>query len=368
MNSTPSANLEKIEDIGKQVNLRGWKNKLIFGDNARVLKYLEKNLSERPKLVYIDPPFATKQTFSKGESKTQTISRSENGVTAYNDFLTGKRYLEFLRKRLVFLKRILAEEGSIYVHIGDEAVSYVKIIMDEIFGEKNCKNNITRIKCNPKNFERRAYGNFKDNILFYTKSNESIWNGSWESLSEDEIKRRFSKKNKKGERYTTTPLHAPGESNGKTGKKWKGLKPGEGRHWRYNPKKLSKLDKEGKIEWSSNGNPRLIRYAKESIRKGKKRQDVWKFKDPQHPSYPTQKNKHLLKEVIKASSNEDDIVLDAFCGSGATLIAAEELNRRWIGIDSSKVAIKQVIENFKQLKKFQKFSLYKEKENVNPLE
>jgi len=149
----------------------------------------------------------------------------------------------------------------------------------------------------------------------------------------------FKKVDKDGRRYTTIPLHAPGETaNGRTGQEWRGIKPPKGRHWRSEPSVLDKLDKEGLIEWSANGVPRRKIYADE--KDGKKMQDIWEFKDPQYPNYPTEKNLGLLKLIIASSSNPEDLVLDCFCGSGTTLIAAQELGRKWIGIDQSDYAIK----------------------------
>jgi adenine-specific DNA-methyltransferase len=232
----------------------------------------------------------------------------------------------------------MSEQGSIYLHIDYKIGHYVKIIMDEIFGIKNFKNDITRVKCNPKNFNRKSYGNIKDMILFYTKSDEYIWNDIKEKYTEDEIKKLFHKKDKSGRYYTTIPLHAPGETkSGVTGDKWRGLFPPKGRHWRTSPVELEKLDKEGRIEWSKSGNPRKIIYADE--KEGKKIQDIWEFKDRQKPLYPTEKNIDLIKRIILASSNKDSFVLDSFCGSGSTLVAAKELKRKWIGIDNSFEAI-----------------------------
>ena len=127
--------------------------------------------------------------------------------------------------------------------------------------------------------------------------------------------------------------------NGATGKPWRGLKPPLGRHWRYPPSVLEELDRKGLIEWSSTGNPRKKIYADEVMKAGVKIQDVWTFKDPQNPKYPTEKNLEMLKLIVANSSRPGDVILDAFCGSGSTLVAARELGRRWIGIDNSPVAI-----------------------------
>ena len=211
--------------------------------------------------------------------------------------------------------------------------------MDEIFGASNFRNDITRIKCNPKNFTRKAYGNIKDMILFYSKSSKMAWNNPSVPFSEEDAARLFRKVDHDGRRYTTIPLHAPGETaNGPTSKKWRDMNPPEGRHWRTNPKTLEGWDKTGLIEWSSNGVPRKKIYLDE--RAGKKPQDIWEFKDPQYPKYPTEKSLELLRFIIEASSNPGDTVLDCFVGSGTTAVAAEILGRKWIGMDQSKAAIK----------------------------
>jgi adenine-specific DNA-methyltransferase len=216
----------------------------------------------------------------------------------------------------------------------------VKILLDDVFGEEHFINDITRIKCNPKNFSRKAYGNVKDMILFYSKKHDYLWNDPRQPFTDEDVLRLFPKTGEDGRRYTTNPLHAPGETeNGPTGRAWRGTQPPKGRHWRYPPEELERLDKRGLVEWSSRGIPRKRIYADEFLRKGKKMQDVWRFKDPQFPSYPTEKNLEMLKMIVASSSNKGDIVLDAYCGSGTSLVAAEELGRRWIGIDDSSSSI-----------------------------
>ncbi|MDO8571567.1 MAG: transcriptional repressor LexA [bacterium] len=311
-------------------------NKLIVGDNLGILKNLCEDNAVRGKvdLVYIDPPFGTGQNF---------VGYDEENF--YSDKLTNGEFLEFLRKRLVFLRELLSDTGSIYLHIDQKVGHYVKILMDEIFGEGNFRNDITRIKCNPKNFERKAFGNIKDVIYFYSKSKPSghdpmSWSDYRLPLTNEEIEKQFPKIDVAGRRYATTPLHAKGETrNGPTGKEWKGMLPPKGRHWRYNPVELTRLDKDGLIEWSSTGNPRKKIYADEN--RGKKLQDVWDFRDPGFESalYPTQKNSDLLKQIIRSSTKKGNLVLDCFAGSGTTLLAAQELERSWIGIDLNKNAV-----------------------------
>lgn len=316
------------------------KNLLIHGDNLEALRILlhNSNLKGKVDLIYIDPPFATNGTFTINSERTSTISSSKNDDVAYTDTLLGEEFIEFLRERLIVARELLSERGSIYLHIDYKIGHYVKIIMDEIFGADNFRNDITRIKCNPKNFSRKAYGNIKDLILFYSKSKNPIWNEPFQAFSEEDKTRLYKKVDSDGRFYTTVPLHAPGETkDGVTGGMFKGMLPPKGRHWRTSPAELEKLDEQGLIEWSKNGVPRRKIFADEQ--KGKKVQDIWDFKDYQYPVYPTEKNLDLLKLIVKTSSNPESIIMDFFCGSGTTLVAAQELGRKWIGIDKSDKAI-----------------------------
>ena len=325
----------------KTVSGKGAKNKLIHADNLSTLKTLLDDYSGKVDLIYIDPPFATNGHFKISDDRANTISSSNGDAIAYSDTLIGAEFLEFLRERLIFLRELLSERGSIYLHIDYKIGHYVKLIMDEVFGRDMFRNDITRIKCNPKNFHRKAYGNIKDLILFYSKAESPIWNDPRVPFSEEDKERLFKKLDKNGRQYTTIPLHAPGEtSNGNTSKEWKGMKPPKGRHWRTDPAILEEWDKQGLIEWSTNGVPRKKIFLDE--RDGKKMQDIWEFKDPQYPQYPTEKSLDLLKFIVEASSNEGDLVFDCFAGSGTTLVAAQSLNRNWIGIDKSEPAIKVV--------------------------
>lgn len=315
-------------------------NLLIKADNLAGLEFLisSKDLAGKIDLVYIDPPFATGGDFTISDGRASTISKSRKGDIAYSDRIAGTDFLDFLRVRLIKIKELLSAEGSIYLHIDYKIGHYVKVLMDEIFGRENFRNDITRIKCNPKNFPRIGYGNIKDLILFYSKSNKPIWNEPKQKYSQSDLEKLFPKTDKQGRRYTTVPIHAPGETeNGNSNKLFKGMMPPKGRHWRTDVETLEKWDSEGLIEWSSKGNPRKKIYADE--REGKRVQDIWEFKDPQYPQYPTEKNLDMLDLIVRTSSKEGSIVLDCFCGSGTTLKAAHLNNRTWIGIDSSKHAI-----------------------------
>lgn len=315
---------------------------LIKGDNFKGMSFLLNNgYQGKVDLIYIDPPFNTNQRFLVSEERHQAVSAPRGGNLAYSDKYSPEEYLEFIRERLVLMHELLSDKGSLYFHIDTKMGHYCKLILDEIFGRENFRNDITRIKSNPKNFSRSAYGNEKDVILFYAKNaGKNIWNNITESLTEEEIEKRYTKKDANGY-YTTIPLHAPGEtSNGPTGQPWRGMMPPKGRHWRTDPKEFDKLDMQGLIEWSSTGNPRIKKYAKDH--KGKKIQDIWTFKDPQYPIYPTQKNEDMIKRIIEQSSNENSVILDCFAGGGTTLVAAQKLERKWIGIDNSEESIKTI--------------------------
>jgi adenine-specific DNA-methyltransferase len=348
---SPSQILEttKPAHIGAgNISPDGKRRMLIRGDNLGIMQSLlrEHGLRGKVDLVYIDPPFATNTVFRHNEERTAHISSSDSDAVAYSDTLLGAEYLEFIRERLIFLRELMSKRASIYLHIDGKIGHYVKLIMDEVFGSEKLRNDITRIKCNPKNFSRRAYGNIKDLVLFYTKSDDYIWNEPKHLRAEDEVKRLFNMVDANGRHYTTNPLHAPGETrNGDTGRMWKGMLPPKGRHWRYDPKVLDELDAKGLIVWSSTGNPRKIVYADEMP--FKKLQDIWEFKDPPRPSYPTEKNLEMLRTIVATSSTEDSIVLDCFAGSGTTLVAADQLNWSWIGIDRSEIAIKTALGRLK---------------------
>ncbi len=315
------------------------KSYVIQGDNFDVMAGILQHKKGFVDLVYIDPPFNTNQTFSVSENRANTISRSKTKMVAYSDDMNDEDFIKFMYERLILIHELLSDEGSLYLHIDSKKSHCLKLLLDEIFGAENFKNEITRIKCNPKNFDRKAYGNEKDVILFYSKNHlNNIWNEIKIPLSEEELMKNFPKIDSNGRRYTTIPLHAPGETaNGPTGMPWRGMMPPEGRHWRTAPDEFEKMDALGLIEWSKTGNPRIKKFADQH--KGKKIQDVWRYKDPQYPIYPTQKNAEMLEQIILQSSKEDSIVMDCFAGSGTTLAAAAKCGRKFIGIDSSDTAI-----------------------------
>jgi adenine-specific DNA-methyltransferase len=338
---TDRAKCVKLWSNNEQLNLAN-ENRLYYGDNLPILASLseDNSIEGQVRLIYIDPPFATKSVF---QSRSQT--------DAYSDLLSGNNYIEFIRQRLIFFRELLAEDGSIYVHLDENMAFYIKVIMDEIFGQRNFRNWITRKKCNPKNYTRKTYGNISDFILFYTKSDTYVWNRPVEEWTDLRANKEYEYIEKEtGRRYKKVPIHAPGVRNGETGKPWRGMNPPPGKHWQYPPKTLDEMDARGEIYWSATGNPRRKIYLDTSS--GIPVQDIWlEFRDAHNQNikitgYPTEKNPDLLARIIRGSSNPNDLVLDCFSGSGTTLSVASELGRRWIGIDNSSEAISTTLRRF----------------------
>ena len=309
-------------------------NSFVLCDNYYGLHDL---LASRTKvqLIYLDPPYGTGMDF-----------QSRDLQHAYKDDLSPIAYLEYMRRRLILMREVLSDDGSIYVHIGHQMVAQLKILMDEIFGIQNFRNLITRKKCSSKNFTKNQYSNVNDYILFYSKTANYIWNKPGITPDTDWIDREYQKFDNKG-RYKLVPVHAPGTRNGATGGQWKGMQPPPGKHWQYSPDKLDEFDNAGEIHWSKNGNPRRKVYLTDDKKLGLS--DYWDmYRDAYHQSikitgYPTEKNFDMLKMIVAASSNPGDLVLDPFCGSGTTLHAAKELNRHWIGFDQSFISAQTVI-------------------------
>lgn len=314
--------------------------RLYHADNLIVLKnlLLDNSVRGKIKLIYIDPPYNTGADF---ETRSQEF--------AYSDRFTIEEYLEFMRERLVIMKELLSNDGSIYVHLDSNMVFHVKLLMDSIFGISNFRGMITRKKCKPKNYTRKTFGNISDYILFYTKSDAPVWNRPYDKWEDEKIKKEYPFiEERTGRRYKRVPIHAPGVRNGATGSEWRGMMPPPGKHWQYTPDKLDELDANNEIYWSSNGNPRRKVYLDQS--KGIPVQDIWldyldvNNQNSLQTGYPTEKNLDMIKRIIEASSNIGDLIMDCFAGSGTTLVAANELNRQWIGVDIGEVSIQTIKE------------------------
>lgn len=317
-------------------------NRLIFGDNLGVLAALSKDnsIAGKVRLVYIDPPYATQSAF-----------HSRQLTPAYEDTLAGAGFIESLRERLVWLHHLLADDGSLYLHLDERMAFHFRIVLDEIFGAGQYRNCITRKKCNPKNYTRNTYGNVADYILFYTKSDSYVWNRPVEPWTDARAAKEYQYvEPETGRRYKKVPVHAPGTRNGETGKLWRGMLPPPGKHWQYTPATLDEMDERGEIYWSPTGNPRRKVYLDNS--EGVPLQDIWlDLRDAHNQNihitgYPTEKPAELLRRIVQASSNPGDLVLDCFAGSGTTLAVASELKRRWIGVDNSPEAVKTILRRF----------------------
>jgi len=317
------------------------RNRLYFGDNLGILALLlqDRAVAGNVRLVYIDPPFAT-----------ETVFHSRKLAHAYEDTLSGPEYVEFLRRRLALLRELMSNDGSIYVHLDDKMVFHIKLVMDELFGMRNFRNCITRKKCNPKNYTRKQYGNVSDYILFYTKTEQYVWNKPVEPWTELRAREYQYIDAPTGRRYMKVPVHAPGTRRGETGKPWRGVLPPPGKHWQFPPSVLEGMDARGEIYWSPRGNPRRKVFLDASPGVGV--QDIWmEFRDAHNQNvlitgYPTEKNPNLLARIIAASSNPGDLVLDCFSGSGTTLAVADSLERNWIGVDNSAEALRTTLNRF----------------------
>ena len=326
----------------KSETANGHNNRLFYGDNLPILLSLldSSDIAGNVKLIYIDPPYATNSVFQAKGKKD-----------AYQDLLQGAEYLAFMRERLLVMRELLSDDGSIYVHLDENMAFEVKMLMDEIFGKSNFRNWITRRKCSTKNTTRKRYGDISDYILYYAKSSNFIWNRPYDEWSDDKMLKEYPCiEPETGRRYKKVPVHAPGERNGETGKPWRGMMPPPGKHWQYTPSRLDEMDANGEIYWSANNNPRRKVYF--DGEKGIPKQDIWlDYRDSINQNmrltgYPTEKNLSMLETIVRASSNPGDIVMDCFCGSGSTLQAAYQNNRNWIGIDNSIEAICATLRRF----------------------
>jgi len=331
---------DKLSKKGSLEGKKEWENILILGENKLAMQSLLNDFKNKINLIYFDPPFATGGDFNLkiliGDiSQANSTQRWINKV-AYNDNWKGgiDSYLNFMYERLLLMRKLLSDSGSIYIHLDWHMVHYLKILMDEIFGADNFRNEIIwaypAASVQTRNFFVRSF----DTILFYTKSNDYVFNDDPNIYMEysDRVKKSL-KKDERGIYY-----HRGGSHNGK------------------------KLSQKVYIE-----------------KKGVFPRDVWndipyvRANTVEYQGFSTQKPERLLKRIILASTNTNDIVADFFCGSGTTLVSAEKLNRRWIGCDSSKFSVnmtyKRIIDigngnnllNWKKIyaKRAKPFKLYK---------
>ena len=325
----------------------GWRNKLIWGDNLLVMGSLEK-FAGKVDLIYIDPPFATGADFSfkttVGESGEELIKeQSAIEEKAYRDtWARGiESFAQMIYERMVLIRKLLSDVGSVYVHIGPNVSHLVRAICDEVFGADHSMNEIIWRRAFGHSDSRR-YGIIHDAILYYSKGENCIWHDLPQPADKEYIDTFFDQYDEeRGERYQRLSLSAGGLSGGGYDYEYKGVRT----LWRCPIETLRKHDAEGRLHWpkKKSGVPRLKKY--ESEHEGVPLQDIWSDISKIHnqsielTGYATQKPEALLERIIRVSSNEGSLVADFFCGSGTTLAVAEKLGRRWIGCDLGRWAI-----------------------------
>ena len=316
-----------------------WQNLIVQGDNLQFLKTCYQNadplvkgkVKGKVKLFCIDPPFATRSDF-----------RGSGDEKSYSDKVNSAEFIEGLRERLIYMRETLADDGSIYVHLDWKMSHYVKVVVDEIFGKNNFRNELIWQKIRVVKAQSLSFGNVHDNILMYSKNLNNIFNTQHKE-QDDDYDKKFDKLEKEtGRRYQLVSLIQKGSG---PARKFvdKIIEPPAGMHWIWSQERIDKAIKNNLIEFTSTGNPRKKQYLDDS--KGKFADDLWidifpiNSQAKEFVGYPTQKPEALLERIILASSNPGDLVMDVFAGSGTTAAVAEKLGRRWIACDFGKHAI-----------------------------
>ncbi len=349
-----------------------WKNQLYYGDNLDVLR---RHIGpESVDLIYLDPPFNSRQDYNvlfaeKDGSQSSSQIRAfedtwewntdaehaymeivERGgeiadvMRAFRIFLKSSdmmAYLAMMAPRLVELRRVLKETGSIYLHCDPTASHYLKVLLDAVFGAEHFRSEIVW-KRTTSHSDAKRWSPISDTILYYAK-NEPTWNPIHLPHSEEYLSTKYKQVDAKGRRFQLDNMTSPKARTNMT-YEWKGFaSPALG--WRYSRETMARLDAEGRIWYPSDKSkrPRLIRYLESTA--GVVAGNVWTDISPinsqaqERLGYPTQKPEALLERILRASSNEGDVILDPFCGCGTTVQVAQRLNRRWIGIDITHLAI-----------------------------
>ena len=329
-------------------SLTEWRNRLIWGDKKYVLPSLLPEFAGKVNLIYIDPPFATGDNFSF----TTTVPESNESFIKEPSIIEKKAYrdtwgrnldsyLQWFYEAIVLIRELLAENGSIYVHLDWHVGHYAKALLDEVFGYENIESQIIWQRVTG-HMDTQSFGFNHDMILHYGKSQSIIWNRQFAEYDESYLATHYQGRDPDGRRYELADISAAGQG---TAKYFFGelLEPPPGTHWRWSQERIDQLCKERKIVITSGGRPRYKRYLDEQ--QGKTVQSIWTDISPvnsqakEDTGYSTQKPEALLERIIKASSNKDDLVLDCFCGSGTTAAVAEKLGRRWITCDLGRFAI-----------------------------
>lgn len=336
---------------------RGWTNKLIWGDNKLILSSLKAGALRRQieeagglKLIYIDPPFDVGADFSMDiEIGGETFHKEPNLLEqiAYRDTWGrgADSFISMIYERLILMRDLLAEDGSVYVHCDWRVTAFIRLTMAEVFSEANFRNEIIWKRTSAHSSAKR-FGPVHDTILMYAKTDAQIWNEVLQPYDASYVEQRFARTDPDGRAWKDADLTGSGIRQGETGLPWRGFNPTEKRrHWAYPPRELDVMDGKGLIYWPAKqeGWPRHKQYQEGMG--GVSAQDVITDIFPinsmaqERLDYPTQKPEALLERIIKASSNEGDLVADFFTGSGTTAAVAENLGRKWIATDLGKFAI-----------------------------
>jgi site-specific DNA-methyltransferase (adenine-specific)/adenine-specific DNA-methyltransferase len=338
---------------GRQI--KGWTNKLIWGDNKLILSSLKSGALRRQieeagglKLIYIDPPFDVGADFSMDiEIGGETFHKEPNLLEqiAYRDTWGrgADSFISMIYERLILMRDLLAEDGSIYVHCDWRMVGALRSVMEEVF--HYFENVISWKRSAIAAGVKTQWRNSQDFILYFSKTGQHTFNPQFGEYSESS-KKHYSRKDENG-LFRVVPLMASGKSSGETGIPWRNVDPNKrgksGMHWLKKLAVLEKLDADGLVVWNSEGIPELKYYLEGA--KGVYVSDFWDDIDVinsmaiEYQNYNTQKPEALLERIIKASSNEGDLVADFFCGSGTTAAVAEKLGRKWIATDLGKFGI-----------------------------
>lgn len=368
----PRAETKSQEDLfdsrGRQ--LRGWTNKLIWGDNKLILSSLKAGALRQQiedagglKLIYIDPPFDVGADFSMDvEIGDETFHKEANLLEqiAYRDTWGrgADSFISMIYERLILMRDLLAEDGSIYVHCDWRVNAFIRLVMDEIFGTDHFINQISWRRTGAHNDPQR-FGTITDNIFFFSRSDTYKWNPQFAVRSDESVATSFAyaekpdgstvrlKKGQEPEkgwrRFQSVTLRSP-NPRPNLRYDYKGYQPHKN-GWSVNLERMAKYDAEKRLIFpeSKDGAIRLKMYLDESP--GVPVQDLWanlgkvEAGSLENLDYPTQKPEVLLERIIRASSDEGDLVADFFCGSGTTAAVAEKLGRKWIATDLGKFAI-----------------------------
>lgn len=331
-----------------QANGNGRSSQVIYcGDN---LDQLPRIPAESIDLIYIDPPFNSNRNYEVfwGETKERRSFEDRHEST--------KAYIDYMRPRVAELARVLKKTGSFYYHCDWHASHYVKVMLDQIFGENNFNTEIIWRRTNAKSQSFNTFPNNHDTIFFYTGSDKHVFNRLFTPHTPEYVEKFYkSVEPGTGRRFMADNITAPEVRHGESGKVWRGIDiSAKGSHWKFTVTKLDEFDKQGRILWPKKpgGMPRFKRYLDEM--KGVSIDSIWSDIPPiaahaaERLGYPTQKPLALLERIINASSNPGDLVLDAFCGCGTALVAAQNLGRKWIGIDVSPTACRVMADRLRK--------------------